>query len=274
MTVYGNLSIVASQDIGKLGAHAGSPIEFHWSIMWNLIRLLPWVLLAAALATRRNRAERGWSVLIPLLGIHGFVLWPSTFWFGRSAGIQAQVDSAGVGIIALTVILALSYAFEHRSRKAAFGFAMAMTFLFGLFSAWVAFDGLLVYIGVTLPIVVAMVVSGFLCRKRYTPSRFIFSLIGCLLVPVLLLLIFMTAMAMVVSEGTLDMLVVYMMEVIGVGIGATVGLSILIFPFIALIGYHKTYRTRFQRIFRLPGMEETSVPPALPDYLMKETSGS
>ncbi len=258
-----------------MGPHEGAPVAYHWSIWWHIVRLLPWAAWLAALATKRNRRERGWTVLIPVLGIHALILWP--IYYGLTSfmpGFEVLVENASVAVLAVGAIWALSHLFESMTRIAAFGVAALIALIFGLLAAFAAVDGIPAYIVIVSSVLLAMVAAGFSCRKRYTMRRFICWILGWSLVPVVLVFLILTVLALFLTEGALDMMIFLMFQVVVMSLFATVGIYIVILPFVELTLHHGTYRSRFYRIFRLPGMEETPTPPPLPEYTKEEASAS
>ena len=63
---FGELKIVASCDIGELGPKEGAAILYHWSPLYNVLGMLPWLLVAAVfLFFKENRCGQTLWILLP-----------------------------------------------------------------------------------------------------------------------------------------------------------------------------------------------------------------
>jgi hypothetical protein len=65
------LKVVASSDLGGLGAVTGSPVYYTWVIPNLLVNLLPWLVLLGWLAWKPNRQPQAWWIGLPLLAALG-----------------------------------------------------------------------------------------------------------------------------------------------------------------------------------------------------------
>jgi hypothetical protein len=74
LTVFGDLSVVATNNLGRLGPSKTEWTTFHWSPLWNVARVLPWLLalVFTAYKTRSNRSAG--LILVPVAVLYG-VLW-------------------------------------------------------------------------------------------------------------------------------------------------------------------------------------------------------
>jgi hypothetical protein len=70
------LSIVASSDIGGLGAKEGFPVSLTWTLPNPLPPLLPWLAMLILLTLKPNRSPAAWWIWLPLaiLTLAGFGL--------------------------------------------------------------------------------------------------------------------------------------------------------------------------------------------------------
>jgi hypothetical protein len=66
LTAVGKLRIVASADLGPLGARDGAPVEYNWVLPSATPQLLPWLAILALLMLKPNRRAAAWLIWLPL----------------------------------------------------------------------------------------------------------------------------------------------------------------------------------------------------------------
>lgn len=65
-TAGGKLTLVASSDLGGLGAKDGSPVPYHWVLPGIAPFLLPWLIILVLLVLKPNRCAAAWMIWLPL----------------------------------------------------------------------------------------------------------------------------------------------------------------------------------------------------------------
>jgi hypothetical protein len=66
LTAGGKLTLVASSDLGGLGARDGSPVPYHWTLPGIAPLLLPWLIILVLLVLKPNRCAAAWLIWLPL----------------------------------------------------------------------------------------------------------------------------------------------------------------------------------------------------------------
>ena len=66
LSACGQLSIVASSDLGGLGAKEGPPDIYNWVLPGIAPLLLPWLAILGLLALKPNRRAAAWAIWLPL----------------------------------------------------------------------------------------------------------------------------------------------------------------------------------------------------------------
>ena len=219
---------------------------------------MPWILVPLLFLVPANRNRRALGILIPL-GALALILVPLGHLFRTAMGGPGELP------VWSALGLAMVWLVAHRlprSRVAAWFVSlgvMLLPCLAGILAA--GWDGeavaLLIAQAITATVILlALVLAGVSCRKRYGPGKFaafvpLYS-VGLSLVAALPFMI----MAMVSMAGYLEgpmvmgMLVGYLVVVPLVGLLLTA----ISLAFILLVFKNGLYRDRFHRVFRLPGM--------------------
>ena len=176
LTAGGKLNIVASANLGALGAKDGAPMQYTWVFPSIAPVLLPWLVILALLALKPNRAAAAWLIWLPLGCVMALTLAPPDILPGGTNFFLDVIAALAMGVAA--VWLLTSYLRQsHR----------LLTFLLVLF-ALAAFSGLAfvsrqgaslieaetLQIGILLAVGVlasaaALTLCGWLCRKSYRP---------------------------------------------------------------------------------------------------------
>ena len=74
LTAAGKLRIVASADLGPLGARGGVPAEYNWVLPSATPQLLPWLAILGLLMLKPNRRAAAWLIWLPLGCVAVFTL--------------------------------------------------------------------------------------------------------------------------------------------------------------------------------------------------------
>ena len=177
LSAAGKLSIVASADIGGLGAKEGSPVIYDWVLPGVASLLLPWLAILILLALKPNRCAAAWLIWLPV----ACLVWltqavPSMLPSGTEFFLDVMAAlTAGLGAVWLLT--------DHLRRQHRFVTFMCILLGLAVFSA-LAFvtgpgwglssetfpAGIVLAVGV-LANSVALSLAGLVCRKRYRPGR-------------------------------------------------------------------------------------------------------
>lgn len=264
----GSLSVVASQEIGELGAHDSSPAAFEWRWYYHVPSIGVWgVLVALLVLVRANRRAQAWLIWLPVLAV-------ALAWSMLSRLLFLSPDAAEPFGDFLTTLAA--------SWAAAWLLAPWLAprhFLAGVFLAVVAMVivGGVYYLSVydfrsldepvalsvlhvagALSLVVATVLAASRCRQAYRPRRFLaWLLLWMLVIPMVctpLVALVTVGSTLFWSEGLLEVVSMAMTMLVGSAIGGAVlgvSLYLLNLPFVALATRNEFYRARFLDVLRL-----------------------
>jgi len=265
--VAGPLQILASADIGGLGARNGAPVEYTWKRASPLPALVPWFMVGVLLLLRPNWSPQAWWVALPLVLV--------TAALAVLRGLLAPVLPSELPETLFEILSALSFGLAalwllspymgRKSRLVAF-VAMGLT-LAGAGAATVAVRAdwtreaserlVLMLVPAVLGVIVALAVSlaSLTCRRNYRPWRFSCWLIGWLAVSQCLLAV----VAMVLGGGPPDW------EALALFLGGTsLALFLIALPFLALSFVEPFYRQRLQALLRVPVVTDTLAPAPAP----------
>lgn len=248
------MSIVASQDINELGPHESAPVPFHWNLAWTLLPRVPYAILLLLLVTKRNRAERAWTVLIPLAVVHTAVVLPLTL--ETLIELPNLADDVGAVATAVAIVYALSYVFEEWSRvKIAIVISAVMALVVWLASTAVpesAEKTLLAAMAVS--ILLSAVAAAVCCYRNYTSKKYALWFLAWLF-PALLFIFWLLIKRILPPTGmTVNEVMLIMPQLAEVALVITLALYLIAVPFLALFLWHKTYRNRLCKMFRLTGI--------------------
>ncbi len=245
---------MASQDIGKLGPSDGQPILFNWRWYYSFPDLPMWALIFALLvAPKSNRAKQAWFILIPLLLLVGVWQLPAMSIFMNPSGAEGFGFLVGSGAFGWSVILLIRHWLGNINRFFTFFLfvgvmlaAFALSYLCQFNDAENAGAMSILYAAFTTVVVLAMSISGFMCRKKYAPWRFLIWLLiwmGVLsTVLMLAYVILLTTLEKAFSGEDLIILI---------PVAAILGsmLYALNLPFLILAFNSPFYRERFVKVF-------------------------
>ena len=173
------MRIVTSCDIGELGPKEGAAITYYWNPIYNVIGLLPWLLLVLAYVLfKENRCVQALWILLPL------VLFKLLWWgFVTMMGIPSEASVMFISMIDCLLIgfvlnWLLAERIGNRNRFVTWLLALLLFVLvlgttmvnFGLGTESLAVS---IFIGLTVGILLlSFVLAGFMCRKKFGPVRF------------------------------------------------------------------------------------------------------
>jgi hypothetical protein len=187
LTAVGNLSIVASADLGPLGPKAGIPVAYNWTLPSIAPVLLPWLAILGLLALKANRKAAAWLIWLPLACLIAFNC------VGLPSGVDVLLDDVAALVLGLAAVWLLSPYLRKGHRLVtsllvllALG-AFSELALFSKLSAnspgpeWIAL-AIVLGLGV-LAIALALLVCGWLCRRRFSPIKlYVWSILSILIV--------------------------------------------------------------------------------------------
>jgi hypothetical protein len=264
------LRVVASQDIGPLGSHEGPPVAFHWRWYYHLPALGLWALLLVLLvAPKANRRREAWLILAPL-GLVLLVWRMPAVLFGMSDSATETLGFFVVsGTMAWSMVWLLGPWLANGRRYVTFLLSLATMLAAGLLSYGCCFPGtedlaeVLTYYGLCVAtLLLAMMSTGYFCRKNYSPPRFLRRLIvwnvvaalGVLLTFVLIVTIVVIVVTIInyghVLHSVRDLVQPAILVVVA---SAALGgiLYLLNLPFLILAFNSPLYEDRFERMFHV-----------------------
>jgi hypothetical protein len=267
LTTFGELRIVASQDIGELGPKEGKAVIYNWKWYYNILPLLLLITLVLLIVfVRANHTPRAWLIFVPLLIVN--LLWSL---FSKVLGVGSAntavfsvlFHSYTVGIASLWL---LGHKIANRSRFITFLLAlaiMAIAGLIGIISYGISDfsnEGLaiLICLGVlAFTILLGFVLAGWRCRKRYSNLHFMLWLaLWCVVVCVAGMLVFYSIMFTIDRPSISLFTILFQLLTVGLIFGLCA--YVIIVPYMILAFRSSFFRQRFYDCFHLPAMEELS----------------
>jgi hypothetical protein len=177
LTAGGKLKIVASSDLGALGAKDGLPVEYDWVLPGIAPLLLPWLFILGLLALKPNRHAAAWLIWLPLGCVMAFTLLPPPI---LPSGTDFFLDVVAALAVGLAAMWLLSNYLRQTHRLLTF-FCLLFTLAGFSAVAAVAKQGLnlltseSLQVGAVLAVAVsasaaALSLCGLICRGRYRPA--------------------------------------------------------------------------------------------------------
>jgi len=222
------LKVVASADLGGLGAKEGAPVTYDWMRASMLPVALPWLATLLLLVFKPNRCPRAWWILAPVAcltcGI-GFLpdLWPSM----PSELVEVMHDLVVALAFGVAAVWLLSAYLKSRLRILnVLGFLLVLEgfglVIFAFTQDWNEPGVQAVQIGIGLAVCAAVIpvaagLAGLLCRRRYRP-----------------LVLCAASLVMLLSLWVLVMLPFFLIQTAGGG--QTVPVSVLVGPVLSMTG--------------------------------------
>ena len=281
LTTFGDLKIVAAQDIGRLGPAQSEPVTFHWSLWWHLAGVVPWLVVIPFLFIKGNRNRQALMVMIPLFAIALILM---LIWVALRILLE---DMPGAGaviqipiwlLLGVTVLWLVSYKLGSASRVAAFfgaaaimagvGFAIVVCTAVLKFSVLAAVEAIasgIAYGFLSVAMLLGLMFAGLFCRTRYTAVRFTLWLLSVFVGVCLAVSLPFAAFAALFSaffEESFAAAAIPFVTILGVGCVIGLALFAILMPFMILTFASGLYRERFYDVFRLQGMltEPAAVP--------------
>ena len=262
MTTFGELKIVASQDIGELGAKESEPVVYNWMWYYNVPVVFLWVVLLLVLVlVKANRNRRALLIFVPLVIVNFVWLALKEFLFpfpsSSSAVFDALFDSLTVGF---AVLLLLSHKLGNRNRFITFLLALAIMVVIGLIgvlSYGMGFSPqskqILILMGMlSFSVLIGLVMAGWRCKKHYTGLRFILWLaLGTVVASVGVMLVCM-GITLAHSLTTYWALILLQAFIVGLILGGI--LYLIVLPYMILAFRSSFFRERFYACLRLKSM--------------------
>ena len=176
ITASGRLTIVASSDLGGLGARGGSPLAYDWVLPSFAPMLLPWLAILALLALKSNRNGAAWLIWLPVGFVTALTLAPLSL---LPSGTETFLDAIGALAVGLAAVWLLSDHRHQRNRPLTF-LSLLLTLAgfsgLGLISrlGGELLNGENLVIGIALGLTafvvsLALILTGQLLRSRYRP---------------------------------------------------------------------------------------------------------
>jgi hypothetical protein len=269
--VFGELKIVASQELGGLGAKEGEAVVYHWKWYYNASGLIIWLVLVLALVMiKANRNRRAWLILIPLVAVS--LLWTI---FKKVAPLPSSYLSTSDPlfvslVIGISVLLLLGHKIGNRNRFVTFLLAWVLMTVVGI-AGVISYSGLsfsqqavgsvIVFAMTALAMLLAFVFAGRCCRKRYSNLRFmlwlaVWDVVVCEMIFLGYLAIAMVIMSMIgdMPDGLRLSSVLLQLAVTGLVVG--ICLYVILLPFMILAQRSGFFRERFYACLRLKSMSE------------------
>ncbi len=271
MTAFGELRIVASQDIGQLGSKEGDAVIYNWKWYYNVCRLLLWLVLILLLVfVKANRDPRAWLILIPLLIVNLFwsiftrLVVPGS---ANTAMFSMIFHSYVIGIAALWL---LGHKIGNRNRFVTFLLAAAIMAVAGLTGAisysmadfseqTVAVLMLLAVLAFT--ILLGFVLTGWRCRNRYSSVRFMLWLAFWLMLACVASMLAFYPIMLAIYQASIPIFTILLqLSIVGLVFGLCA--YVIILPYMILAFRSSFFRRRFYGCFRLPAMAKPSTDPS------------
>ena len=252
LTVGGNLKIVASANLGGLGARDGAPVEYDWVLPGFAPLLLPWLVTLGLLALKPNRRAAAWLIWLPLGCVAALTILPPEM----PGGANFLLDAIAALAFGLAAVWLLSNYLRQSHRILTFFcvlFALAffggLAFVFrqgwSLLGRDTLESGVVLGMG-TFASALALSLGGWICRNRFRPAGFYVWLLLAFLVVWLLVAAPFFIFAEI-SDGGRIPLSEFFTPVLAVAAGNFV----LLLPFLILSSASAFYRERLKMLLNL-----------------------
>lgn len=175
LTAGGNLQIVASADLGGLGAKSGTPAAYNWVLPSFAPLLMPWLVLLGLLALKPNRNGAAWLIWLPV----GCALAITFLPLPLPSGLDQLMDVLPALVFGAAAVWLLSTYLRRSHRLVTFicvlfalaGFSL-LAFVSKQSTNWLDLEWLpfAMVLGVgALTSAVALSIGGWICRRRFRP---------------------------------------------------------------------------------------------------------
>lgn len=259
----GELTVVASHDLGTSGVRTSEPVRFAWRWYHHLSSLAFWTLaLVPLVLIRENRRLPAWTILGALLAVLLFarmlgallMLGPATAerfgtFVGTLATAWAVVWLLGPWFSRMHGWLALPIAATVMSGIG----VLSCLGRFGLTSVDSWMPRAILHTIVALGLLLSMAFSGRLCRKSFSPGRFMGWLLVWMILGILVLVLTMSIFVILMNlkDGVGFLVILVPVYLIGGGFLA-IFLYLFNLPFMLVAFRTPFYRQRLCQVLRLP----------------------
>jgi hypothetical protein len=271
-TTAGRLRVVASQDIGELGAKESSAVTYNWKWYYHIAGFVLWVvLISALLLVKANRNRRAWLILIPLLIVNLlFLIFKQILPFSA-----ADAERFNMFFDSLTIGVSLLWLLGHKigGRSGFTTFLLALVIMAGVCVVGTASYGMTEFSPQTWSILtlfavsvfsmlLGFVLSGWRCQKRFSRLRFMWCLaVWVVAVCMAGMLVLYAIMMISVSNFSLS-LAKLAIVVFTTGMGLGLFLYVMLFPYVILALRSSFFGERFYACLRLKSMAGAAGPAA------------
>lgn len=261
---------MAQHDLGELGPRESAALSYSWRFVDNLSGVAVWALLVAAIVLlKENRNPKALLILVPLIAV--VVLWMGIkFLLGRFAGMpslaSAMFDALVTGFaVGLAVVLLIAGRLQRTNRFAivllawavmAAAFAASLIGSRGLIFDWEAIQLSIFYGVMAVAAILALVIAGLFCRRRFGAGKFMFWLgVWCVLLCAGTLFLAALTVALIQQIRVWDQIGEFLL------VGGIMGIIVYLFllPFVIFALRSDLYRERFYACFRRRGMPACEV---------------
>ncbi len=260
------LKVVASAELGGLGANQGPPVTYNWMRASMLPVALPWLATLLLLVFKPNRFLRAWWILAPLACLTCGIGFLPDFWPSMPSQLGEVLHDLVVALaFGLAAVWLLSTYLKSRFRILnVLGFLLVLegfSLVILLFTQdWNELGVEAVQIGIGLVVCAAVIpvatgLAGLLCRRRYRP-----------------LVLCAGLLLMLLGLWVLVMLPLFLIETAGRGQNVPVGEFVppvlimtslcfgILLPFLLLSFSNSLFRERLIQLLRLA----PESPPVIP----------
>ncbi|MGB2863669.1 MAG: hypothetical protein WBC05_10130 [Sedimentisphaerales bacterium] len=257
-------AIDSSEDIAGLGIKEGTATIYPWKWYFSMPALGLWIVLALViLLVRDNRDPRVLLIFIPIFLIR--MLWSR---FQPTLGAPSDVlevfrvliDALAIG---MAVLWLLAYKLGNRNRFVSLLLALVVLIAATIVSvvsyqAWSSQAAFQVFVIQALGIVTMLLVfvlTGWRCRKRYGPFRF---MLWLALWTMVISLVGMITYFLISVGPSVEELIEHISEVLVAGLILAICIYMLNLPFMILAFASPFFRRRFYAYFHLKSMPISS----------------
>ena len=253
--------------MGKSGRRDGPATAFVWRWYYHLLSLAFWgVAVVPLVLLKENRRWQAWTILIPLGVIVVLCQMLASLSTTGSAGAEGLRTFIVTLVTAWAAVWLVGFSLAGRHRSLAFAAAFGVMLAVGLLSYLCNFGAVtleslaplsIYYIMLALGLLAPMSLSGWCCRKVYSPGRFMLWLFAwMLLTPAAAMVVLFGGMALSTGVTTGPFALVHLlimvpfMTLAGGAYGVALCISINL-PFMLLVFRNSFYRERFYKVFGL-----------------------
>lgn len=270
LTAGGKLNIVASSNLGALGAKDGTPVEYNWVVPSVAPLLLPWLAILGLLALKPNRRAAAWLIWLPVGCVMAFTLVPALM----PSGADFFLDAIGALVFGVAAVWLLSNYLRQSHRLLTFlCVLLALAGFSGLAfvsrQGWNLLDAGALQVGIVLAVgvlasAVALSLDGWVCRRCYRPLGLYLWLFMSLAVVWLAIAAPFFLVATVASGGSIPW-AEFFIPILAVAAGNFA----LLLPFLILSSTNPFYRDRLKALLHVKPEAPPSLGVPMPETPLK-----